>query len=97
MRARPLLLACCVAVAGCGGSGAGGGPGGSGGDATDRGPEAAFFAGLPSGATQLARVCARGSHDAVTARQSFSTAGVSSSPAVQPSAEALQSCRKRTR
>src|SRR5277367_3110198 len=57
--ARSLVLACVVA-AGCGGS-----DGASGSHPTDHGPEGAFFANLPSGAAQLATVCARGSHDAV--------------------------------
>src|SRR6476646_8766026 len=66
-RARSLAFACLFAVAGCGSSS--GGPGGSGGgDVSDHGPEGAFFASLPSGAAQLATVCARHSHDAVAAR-----------------------------
>lgn len=65
MRARPLVLACLLA-AGCGGGASdGNGSGGAGGDIADHGPEGAFFAGLPSGAAQLARLCARKSHDAV--------------------------------
>ena len=65
-RARLLALACFVA-AGCGGgSGSGSGDPATG-AADDHGPEGAFFAGLPSGAKQLATVCARKSHDAVAA------------------------------
>ena len=68
MRARSLVLVCILA-AGCGGGPTdGSGGGGSGGDVTDHGPEGAFFAGLPSGAAQLAKLCARKSHDAVAAR-----------------------------
>ena len=66
MRA-PLVALACFAVAGCGG-GAPDGTTAAGGDVADHGPEGAFFAGLGSGAAQLARVCARNSHDAVTAR-----------------------------
>jgi hypothetical protein len=59
------LLALIGAVAvGCGGAGSGG-AGGGGGPIDDHGPDAVFFAGLPSGSDQLARVCARKSHDAV--------------------------------
>jgi hypothetical protein len=66
MRALPFVIACALAAAGCGGSGGSdGGGGGGGGDLSDHGPEGLFFANLPSGPAQLAKVCARGSHDAV--------------------------------
>lgn len=67
MRALPFLVACAL-VAGCGGGGDGTGAPGDGtggGDVADHGPEGLFFAGMPTGAAQLARVCARKSHDAV--------------------------------
>ena len=67
--ALPLALGLALGLAGCGGSGGSdgsGGPGGSGG-VTDHGPEGAFFASLPAGATQLSKVCARKSRDAVAA------------------------------
>ncbi|HEX9102482.1 MAG TPA: c-type cytochrome [Polyangia bacterium] len=67
MRARALVLACFVAV-GCGGGPSNGSGTAGGGDPGDHGPEGAFFAGLPSGAAQLARLCARKRHDAVAAR-----------------------------
>jgi len=62
-------LALGLATAGCGGSGASDGSDGSGsaGGVIDHGPEGAFFAALPTGAAQLANVCARKSHDAVAA------------------------------
>ncbi len=71
MRALPFLVASAVAVGGCsgGGSGTGGGGGGAGGGAiVDHGPEAPFFAGLPTGTEQLAKLCARKSHDGVATR-----------------------------
>ncbi len=63
MRAARSLVFACVVAAGCGG----GSDGAGGSHPTDHGPEGAFFASLPSGAAQLATVCARGSHDAVAA------------------------------
>jgi hypothetical protein len=65
MSARSLIIFALVA-AGCGGGGTSDGSGGGGGP-TDHGPEGAFFAAMPSGAAQLAKVCARKSHDAVAA------------------------------
>ena len=68
MRALPFVVIASVVAAGCGGgsNGANGGGGGPG-ALTDHGPEGAFFANLSSGAEQLAKVCARKSHDAVAA------------------------------
>jgi hypothetical protein len=67
---RALLVFTLLAAA-CSGGGSGGGPGGTGtppAPGSDHGPDAAFFADLPSGATQLARLCARGRADAVATR-----------------------------
>src|SRR4051794_35438474 len=68
-RALTLVLACTLAAAGCGGSDGGAGSGsGAPGALADNGPEGPFFASLPSGAEQLATVCARKSHDALATR-----------------------------
>jgi hypothetical protein len=67
-RALSIVVASLV-VAGCGGGSDGSGSaGGAPGALTDHGPEGAFFANLSSGAEQLAKVCARKSHDALAAR-----------------------------
>src|SRR5437763_1543258 len=78
MSARSLIIsaAALASLAGCGGgSGSGGGDGSGGPGVTDHGPEGGFFTTLPGGAAQLAKVCARKSHDAVAAH--FCTAAPS--------------------
>ena len=63
--ALTILLAAIVAGCSGGGAGAGGGGGSGGGPVEDHGVEAPFFAGLPTGREQLARLCARKSQDAL--------------------------------